>query len=418
MKITFEGASRQVGRSQFEVDTGELSLLLDSGVARSEENLPQPPSRQPDAIILSHAHLDHSGHLPAFYRGAKMPWLTTFPTPPILGILWPDSIKVVKSRKEQPVITEKDVKAAAKHCVTLPLGEAYSFFDGTTATLYDAGHVLGSAQTLIESHNKTLLYTGDFNCEQTRNHRPAKPPRKGVDALVIESTYSNRDHAPRGEVEETFIASVKAAIEDGNALVPCFAFGRTQEILQVLESHGIKSDIWVDGMGQNITLAYQDYPSYVNDAKALARAVEPAQFVENHAQRKKLAEGRGNVILTTAGMLEGGPVLSYIEKMNASQRGSILLTGYQVEKTNGRRLVEEKMIKYNEKTLSIGLPVEQYDFSAHTGKTKSFDYIRKVAPQKVFCVHGDPSVCEAFAENLRLEGFDAHAPTIGDEFDV
>ena len=418
MRIRFEGASRQVGRSQFEVDTGEMTLLLDAGVARDEEKTPLKPTARPDAIILSHAHLDHSGFLPSYYRNQRMPWLTTFPTLPITGILWPDSIKVMRSRKESPHITEKEIKGCVRHCVALPLHEPYEFYDGTTAELHDAGHILGSAQVLLEKGNKTLIYTGDFNLGETRNHYPAELPAKGVSGLIIESTYSDRDHAPRAETERAFVTAVRQAIEGGNALVPCFALGRTQEILQVLEAAGVRAPTWVDGMGEDVNAVYQEYTSFVRDHAALERAIGRAKPVENTSQRRAIAEGKGNVIITTAGMLEGGPVLSYLDKMNNAGRGAVLLTGYQVEETNGRRLVDSKLVKYNGKILKVSLPVKQFDFSAHTGMTKSFEYIRTVNPERVFCVHGDAGVCEGFAERLRREGFDAVAPKIGEEHEI
>lgn len=415
MRIRFEGASRQVGRSQFEVDTEEMTILLDAGMARDEEKVPLKPTRRPDAIILSHAHLDHSGFLPSYYQNQRMPWLATFPTLPITGILWPDSIKVMRSRKESPPITEKEIKTCVRHCVALPMHEKYEFYDGTTAELHDAGHILGSAQVLLEKGDKSLLYTGDYNSSPTRNHAPAETPAKGVSGLIIESTYSDRDHPPRQDVERAFITAVKQATESGNALVPCFALGRTQEILQVLDAAGIRAPIWVDGMGTDVNAVYEEYTAFVRDHVALERAIERARPIENSSQRRAVAEGKGNVIITTAGMLEGGPVLSYMDKMNAAGRGAVLLTGYQVEETNGRRLVDSKLVKYNGKILKVSLPVKQFDFSAHSGKTESFEYVRAVNPEKVFCVHGDETVCQTFAEKLREEGFDAYAPKIGEE---
>ena len=133
--------------------------------------------------------------------------------------------------------------------VAVPYEEPYEFYDGTTATLYDAGHIIGSSQVVLEHGGSTLLYTGDYNYSDTRTQSKAKVPLQEPSALIIESTYANRDHPPRKRVEQEFIEAVEAALETGNALIPCFAVGRTQEVLQVLEAYRVKGNVYVDGMG-------------------------------------------------------------------------------------------------------------------------------------------------------------------------
>ncbi|MEK6924307.1 MAG: MBL fold metallo-hydrolase [Candidatus Micrarchaeota archaeon] len=418
MKLRFLGACRQVGRSQLEVDCGGLSLLVDSGTASKGERFPLLPSREPDACIVSHCHLDHSGFLPLFYRKRRFPWLSTFPTVPLASLLWHDVIKVLSSRGEVPYFSEKEIKEAGKHSVCLPYGEAYEFFDGTAATLFDAGHIVGSSQVLVESGSKALLYTGDLNYSDTRNHRKAVVPLKGVDALVLESTYGDRDHPARRDVERAFVDAVEEACEEGNAIVPCFAVGRTQEVLQVLEAHGVKYRVWVDGMGQKTCELAADFPSYFRDSRALARAVGKAGFIEDGRQRRQVAGGRGNVIVTTAGMLDGGPALSYINYANRAGKGAVLLTGFQVPGTNGAMLVSSGRLRDKGRITPISLPVRQFDFSAHSGRREMVSYVNKVQPRKVFCIHGDEGVCESLAATLEGEGFDATAPEAGSEFKV
>lgn len=419
MKITFLGACRQVGRSQMQVACGNLSLLLDAGTTTFKgARFPLQPARSPDACILSHCHLDHSGFLPLYYDNGRFPWLSTFPTAPLTNLLWEDMISVLRQRGETPYLSERQIKAANKHGVCLPYREPYEFFDGTVATLFDAGHIIGSAQTLVENNSCSILYTGDLNYSQTRMHDKAEVPLKGVGALVIESTYANRDHAPRKQMEEEFVDFVEEVAEGGNALVPCFAVGRTQEILMVLDAHGVKANVWVDGMGQKTCGIAADFSSYVRDAKAMMKAFSRARFVQDAAQRKQIASGKGNVIITTAGMLDGGPVLSYLQRMNAAGKGGVLLTGFQVKGTKGAELLEKGIVRDRGKPIKIGLPVKHFDFSAHCGKTELMEFVKKVSPQKVFCVHGDEPTCLEFVSDLNGEGFDAAAPQAGESFEV
>lgn len=417
MELSFLGACRQVGRSQFQANAGEVKLLLDSGSTTfAGARFPLNPSGKIDAVVLSHAHLDHSGFIPVLFRRRNIPVYCTAPTLPIANLLWEDAIKVADKRGEPPYLSHREIQAAAKHTVPMPYNEAYEFFDGTRFTLFDAGHISGSAQTLLEEGDTRLLYTGDLNAETSRMHNGAKPPAKDVDALIIESTYANREHPLRQDVERTFIDAIEETLETGNAIIPCFAVGRTQELLMVLSAHNISAPVYVDGMGIQTSTLVTEYPSYVRDYRAMTAALQHAQFVEDGGMRRKIAEGRGKIIIATAGMLDGGPVLTYIQRANKHGRGSILLTGFQVPGTNGRNLVERGFVRDMGRTIPVNLPVKTFDFSAHSGRSALFDFVKKVNPQKVFCVHGDEPTAINFAQELREQyGFDARAPEPGEK---
>ena len=416
MKLDFLGACRQVGRSQFEVRTEGLGLLLDAGSSSFEgARFPLQPVSPADAVILTHAHLDHSGGLPLLYRKRNIPFYCTFPTLPLCNLLWEDALKVAQKRGESPYISPKEISGANHHCVCMPYEEPYEFFNGTRFSLHDAGHIPGSAQILIEDSGKKLLYSGDVNSEESRLQHAAGPPETDVDALVVESTYANREHPPRKDVEADLIEAVEEALQDGNALIPCFAIGRTQELLMVLNSSGIGAQIYVDGMGIASSNVITEYPSYVKNPGALASAMQRAHFIEDHSQRRKVAASTGKVIVATAGMLDGGPALTYLEKMNQSGKGAVLLTGYQVEGTNGRLLVEKGQVRDRGRTVKVNLPVKAFDFSAHSGRKPLVEYIKKANPGRVYCVHGDEAACTSFARELKeQEGISAFAPQAGD----
>ncbi len=414
MKLTFLGACRQVGRSMFQADTGSLKLLLDAGTTTfAGDRFPMPPKGKIDAAILSHAHMDHSGFVPQLFHKGRIPWYCTPPTLRTSNLLWRDAIKVAILRRESPYITEPLIREANKHAVQIPYAEEYEFFDGTSFELFDAGHIPGSAQVIVNSGKQKLLYTGDFNSAKTRLHNGCVPGTRSADAMIIESTYAMRNHPPRKDIETELAVCVKEAITTGNALIPCFAIGRTLEVLMALRAKGI-TRVFVDGMGVAASQIVADYPEYVSDPDAMASALASCKFVENNSARKAIGAGKGNVIIATAGMLDGGPALSYIKAMNAAGRGMVLMPGYQGAGTNGRSLVETGIISDHGIKFKINLPVKVFDFSAHAGRKELFDFVRKAEPKKVFCVHGDEATCITFASELTEQGFDATAPKLGD----
>lgn len=425
MKLFFLGAAGEVGRSNFLVETDgpeKLSLFLDAGLKQwNHGELPMDPPKLPDAIILSHGHLDHCGALPMTYKHETVPTFCTFPTSPIVQLLLEDSLKIAKQEKRPSHFSKADAVKTIKNMVCLPYGRRYDFYEGTSFEFLDAGHIIGSAQTILRTKNKgkdfTLAYTGDFKGEPTRVHGGAAPVEEEVDALIIESTYALREHPPREAVEKEFCESVRDVLDSGgNVLLPCFAVGRTAEILSVLYENGFRDDIWVDGMGRKVLQIMHDYPSYVSNYKRLMEAFQNSQNIEHHGMRKEALE-KPSIIIATAGMLEGGPALGFIEKMNADRKGkhAVFLTGFQVPGTNGDRLLKEGKMKLKGKVVKIDLPLKQFSFSAHADHKDLLKYAKHVSPEKVFCVHGDAGSCQAFAAELKEQGFDAIAPSTGQQ---
>lgn len=413
MKLHFLGGAREVGRSGILLEAGKR-ILLDYGVklgGRTE--YPMPLQGFLDAYVLSHAHLDHSGFAPVLYESANVPCFSTYPTLALSSLLIQDSLKIAKLREGRAPFAPFLLKKFEHAFIPLGYRKPFPMARDVTLTLTDAGHIPGSAITEIYAEHKRLVYTGDFKLEETRLHRGADLAEK-VDVLLIESTYSEREHPPRRELERQLREEVKETLElGGNVLFPAFAVGRSQELLILMADLAPGAEVFIDGMSKTATQIVADYPSYVKDANALRRGMKNAEWVETEAQRKK-ALSKPSIVISSAGMLEGGPALSYLLRLN--ERSKVILTGYQVEGTNARRLCETRQVEVDGIATEIKTPIEYLDMSAHAGRGDLISFVKKANPEKVFCIHGD--ACEKFAEELCGMGFEAYAPALGKTFEV
>ena len=334
MDLRFLGGAREVGRSAVLVDE---SLLLDFGMLT--DNPPQFPveTPAPDAVVVSHGHLDHVGTIPALLSGdARPPIHWTPPTRDMALRLARDTLKLHGGTMQCP-FTEEDVRRVTQ--VSEPHGYREPFeAAGYEITFYDAGHIPGSAHVLVDDGETRLLYTGDFHTSDQRLV-DATTARPDVDAVLCESTYSDVQHAPRAEVERQFVESVRTTIwEGGTVVVPAFAIGRTQEMLLICEAHDIPC--YVDGMGVEITEMLRQYPGFVRDGDALKRAAGHARVVDGRDGQRKRITDQSAAIVTTSGMLSGGPAMTYIPEIRGNPVNKIAMTGYQVEGTPGRSLLE------------------------------------------------------------------------------
>ena len=411
MKIHCLGAGQEVGRSCFLVETDQR-VLFDYGLKifskeKKVNMFPIPYQGDLDAMFLSHAHLDHSGYIPELYTRPPMHWFATPPTQEISSLLWADSMKIMGDKA--PYTAEHVNRAESRFAPlfynqTLSLGK-------TNYTLFDAGHILGSAMIKAEHDGKSLLYSGDFKMGDTRMHNGAADPPE-VDCLILESTYSNREHPDRMELEQALVSRIRETMEEGGtALLPAFAVGRSQELISVLRAHLPDAPIFLDGMSKAVTRIYLDNDDYIRDPGHFREAADSVTFVESTRIRKEATLEPG-IIVSTAGMMEGGPALSYLQHLRPSSR--LIFTGYNVEGTNGWRILNQNKVVIDGYELEVSLPAEYMDFSAHVGRSGLLDFVKKANPQKIILNHGDDT--PGFAEELRGMGFDAHAPKNGDSF--
>ncbi|MGC8687414.1 MAG: MBL fold metallo-hydrolase, partial [Candidatus Micrarchaeia archaeon] len=404
MQFRFYGGASEVGRSAI-LMKAEKSILFDYGM-KVDHKIEYPISMpHADAIVLSHAHLDHSGNTPAIYNNMLIPMFGTQPTLALSELLFEDSMKIAKQQHARQTFHKRQVKTLENHYVGMEYGKEIEF-GGMTIEMRDAGHISGSAITSVQTGSAKVVYTGDFKLSSQYLHKGAEIVES--DILVTESTYATREHPDREELVKKFIDNIKEVLDNrGTALIPVFAVGRSQEILTILYKHNLSDYVYLDGMARQATSIVLKYPGFIHNSSMLSNAVEKANQISEHKDRRSALEEPA-IILTTAGMLNGGPVLGYITELN--KNSSILLTGYQVEGTNGRMLLDTGEVIIRNNRVKVDVPVKFYDFSAHAGRADLYRYVKGSNPKVVICVHGDPNNVSDFAESLKLEGFEAYAP--------
>lgn len=403
MKVEFLGGAREIGRSAILIND---SLLLDYGMKAATP--PQFPLGEvtPDAVVVSHGHLDHVGTIPALLSGdARPPIHWTPPTYELALLLARDTLGLHGGKYNCP-FTEEELKRVTE--VTRLHGYQDSFSAaGHEITFFDAGHIPGSAHVLVDDGTTRLLYTSDFHTDDQRIVAGStdRPP---ADVVITESTYADVTHKPRARLEAEFAESVKTTLwEGGTVIVPAFAIGRTQEMMLICDHHDI--DCYVDGMGKRVTRLFRRHDDFVRDARALQEASSHARFVDGRdGQRERIAD-QNTVIITTAGMLKGGPAMTYIPRIRENPVNKIALTGYQVDGTPGRELLETGRAEIDGQVMPISAQVEAYDFSAHADREGLMEFLSAYQEATILVGHGDR--CEAFADELVGEGFDASAPT-------
>lgn len=415
IRLTFLGGALEVGRSAMQLESNGTFMVFDFGIQVSEPpKYPAMPDHA-DSLIVSHAHLDHSGMAPALYKKQSLPSYATSLTFQLARILQEDNLKVTEQEGYPLAYLPEDIQKASNGEIPLEYKKPRNIHEDITMELRDAGHIPGSASALLELEGKKLLYTGDINPLDTRLLKGADVLQ--ADVLAIETTYGDRLHPDRAETEKAFIDSIRETVESGGvALVPVFAVGRSQEMLMVLKE--LETPVYLDGMGKLACKIILSNGGYVRDARELQKAVNHSIWVEHNSQRKDVCS-EPCVILTTAGMLNGGPAIQYLRILADDAKNSILLTGYQVEGTNGRLLLEKGHVNDpdTKQKMTVKAKVRQYDFSAHADQKGLLEIVERVKPEDIVLMHGSPEATAAM--EAKLEGkYRVHAPGVGETIEI
>ena len=418
MKIRFLGACREVGRSAVAVQDGDGQILLDYGVIMNHEvGFPMHvPPKDLKGIILTHAHLDHSGLTPLFYIQGRIPIYGVEPTFQLTDLLIKDFIHLSGYFLPYEFI---DLQTMLSHTVNVGHRQQFTIGD-SQATLLNAGHIPGSSQVLLENHGKRLLYTGDFNDSNTRLLNGADQDYNNLDALIIESTYANEDHQNRAKVEEELVRRVTDVVRDGGVvLVPAFGVGRSQEIISILAAHHFEYPIFVDGMALDAIEIFMNNPESLADPELFNRAVRNADWMEKWNDRRR-AVRTPSVIVSPAGMLKGGAAMFYMESVAKRRENAVFLVSYQIPGTPGSILLEKKRFMFHGKASKVEAQVEQFDFSSHVGKSELERRLSKLDKKtKVFTMHGAEKNCTKLASWASREmGLEAVSPKTGETYDI
>ena len=419
MEIKILGAAKEVGRSAFLVSNENSNILMDYGVLLKKE--PQFPlhvkPKDLHAVVLSHAHLDHSGFLPSlFLSSSKFPVLSTNPTIELSQLLIEDMIKI--SGFYLP-FENIDLDRMLKSHKNLQYREPYSINE-TNITLYESGHVLGGSTIVIENKGKRIFYTGDINTRGSKVLRPADLDIDEIHLMIIESTYSQTNQIPRLQSEKELLDFAYKIIDNGGTLfVPAFSVERAQEIACVFKAYKFPHKIVMDGMALKVNEIMLKYPEYIRDPTVFKKYIEEVEWIRDWKSRRRLIK-EPCVIISPAGMLVGGSAIFYMQNIMMSDKNGIALVSYQGENTPGRMLLEKGTFKINGKIKKCLAEVKQFEFSGHNSRDELFEILDSVKGNpKVLTVHGDGNACIKFAEEIREKyGLDAIAPNSGDIFKV
>jgi predicted metal-dependent RNase len=418
IEIVAYGATDFVGRSAFVLQDRDRKVLLDCGIELVPKQLSRAPigvdeiAKDLDGFILSHAHIDHSGYVPRLAKkGYSGDYHMTDPTKEIAYKLWLDHLKIEGRRHW----SERDLDKVYQKIKSHNYRKKFKVADGITAEFLNAGHVLGAAQILIDWDGTLILYTGDINDRITPMYDGYELPEEKIDILLTESTNGDRYVPERKKINVGLRLLAKQITEQGNKMIlPSFAVGRSQETLitLALDSDLDNVPVYIDGMINHMNMVTEHYLSEKWVSKRFLNQLKEAGIIspfrkENFipvptlsertsTSRKYLAKkDEGSIIVTTSGMLEGGPIHSYLEYLGNNEKNVLGFTGYQVEGTTGRQIYdgERNITLYSDyghkKQIELEMQIMKFPYSGHSSVDGLKLLMEKTDPKDIILIHGD-----------------------------
>ena len=456
MEIEFSGAAREVTGSCHILRVGGKTVLLDCGLfqgKRSESDaknrrLPIPVDAI-DAIVVSHAHMDHTGRLPFLVRqGYRGPIFCTPATHDLSAVMLADSAHIQQKDAEflarrgrgfvEPLYEAADATRTVGQMICVPYGRPFDVVPGIRATYHDAGHILGSASVVLEcgegAERSRVVFSGDVGRWGLPIIRDPQPPEGGADVVLMESTYGNRDHPPAEDMRGQLAAIVReTAARGGRVLIPAFAVGRTQEVLYDLHALVRAGEvpqlpIYIDSpLAIEATSVFAMHPEVFDRGESLVTEVQDlfrfglVHYTRDVSESKALNAQRGPMIVIAAsGMAESGRILHHLAHGAPDPRNTVLIVGFQAEHTLGRRIVEQRpMLKIFGDEVPLRARVATLNgYSAHGDRSELqrwLDAVRGGAAKAppVWLVHGEPEAQGALVQQLGAKGYAAQAPAPG-----
>jgi KH/beta-lactamase-domain protein len=436
VRVTFLGSSKHVGRSAILIRTRESSVLLDCGINPGTN---RPIGAYPrldteefvlerlDAVVITHAHLDHCGFVPYLFKyGYNGPVYCSEPTSSLMTLLQGDYLDVMTKEGRVTPYGADDVREVILHTIPLGWGEVTDVSPDIRLTLHNAGHILGSSVVHLHIgkglHN--VVYTGDFKYGHTELLAPAMVQFPRVETLIMESTYGGpNDITPaRMETDAQFVEIANKILSKGKVIIPVPAVGRAQEILMVInrymeEGELTEAPVYIEGMISEATGIHTAYPDYLSANlrdQILREGKNPFEsdyftVVKQHDSRDEIVEGGPCIIMATAGMMEGGPVIDYFKRLASWEENGLIFVSYQVTGTQGHRIQagQRSVQTFNRdgkmEVTNVKLSTHTIEgFSGHSDRKQLLNYVRRIrpTPRRVFFVHGEETKCDNMARTV------------------
>ena len=447
VRITALGGFREVGRSAILVQTKESQVLLDCGVnpgaTRSSNAFPRLDAPQfdienLDAVIITHAHLDHCALIPYLFKyGYDGPVYCSPPTMSLMTLLQLDYLEVLGKQGRLPPYDEKHIKECVLHTIPIKHGVVTDITPDIKLTLHNAGHILGSS--IVHLHigegYYNIVYTGDYKYGRTLLLEPSTSSFPRVETLIMECTYGGPDDImpSRVEAEQRFITIINETLEaGGKVLIPVPAVGRAQEIMLVLDAYIrrgllIETPIFIEGMISEATAIHVSYPEYLSPRirSEIMKCVDPFKseyftIVEHSSERDEIIEGGPCIVLATSGMLEGGPSIEYFRNLALNEKNTLIFVSYQIEGTLGSRIqkgIKEVQMLNDEgkiEIIKVNMRVETVNgFSGHSDRRQLLAYLKNISPkpERIILCHGEATKCTKMASLISKNfGVEAIAP--------